>query len=335
MKTVYYLGVDVAKETLQAALTIDGKNMNEFAIGNNAKDIRLLFQNLTKQFAFGQEQLIVCLEHTGIYAYPLLDYLVKQNIKICLESAVQIKQSQGMTRGKSDKVDAVRIAKYVYKNRDELRFWTPQREVIQKLQAYLVLRDRLINVKGQLLTPLNESVRFIDKSITNTLMKICAPSIKALAEALEKIGKELKDLINADASVKKQLSFASSVTGVGQIVGLTFIVTSGEFKRIREPKKFACHAGVAPYEHSSGTSVRGKTRVSKMANMDLKRLLFLAAMSAIQHSPEMKSYYERKLAEGKMKMCVINAVKNKLITRVFACVQQERKYQKNYTMAFG
>ncbi len=104
-------------------------------------------------------------------------------------------------------------------------------------------------------------------------------------------------------------------------------------KRYPEVKKFACYAGVAPFEHTSGSSIRGKTRVSKMANMTIEKAIDLAAMSAIQCSQELKAYYHRKVAEGKNKMSVINAVRNKLISRLFACVNSRRMYKKDYQHA--
>jgi len=93
----------------------------------------------------------------------------------------------------------------------------------------------------------------------------------------------------------------------------------------------ACYAGVAPFEHRSGTSVRSRTRVSHLANKPLKSLLHMAALSAMQYNKDLQAYYERKVAEGKSKMLVINAVRNKLITRIFACIRDNRKYQENYT----
>ena len=68
------------------------------------------------------------------------------------------------------------------------------------------------------------------------------------------------------------------------------IIATGEFTRISDPKKFACYAGIAPFPHKSGTTIRGKTRVSNLANMNLKKLLHLAAMSAIQCSEELKLF---------------------------------------------
>jgi len=78
------------------------------------------------------------------------------------------------------------------------------------------------------------------------------------------------------------------------------------------------------------TSVRGRTRVSKMANMNMKKLLHLGAMSAIQCSEELKTFYNRKVDQGKNKMSVLNAVRNKLISRIFACIKNNRMYQNNY-----
>ena len=113
------------------------------------------------------------------------------------------------------------------------------------------------------------------------------------------------------------------------------IIVTGEFTKISEPKKFACYSGVAPFPHKSGTTIRGKTRVSNLANMNLKKLLHLAALSAIQCDEELGTFYKRKTQEGKNKMSVINAVRNKLISRVFACIKDKRMYQKIYQHALA
>ncbi|RZK16725.1 MAG: IS110 family transposase, partial [Flavobacterium sp.] len=111
--------------------------------------------------------------------------------------------------------------------------------------------------------------------------------------------------------------------------------SSNEFKDITDPRKFACYSGVAPFEHRSGSSVRGKSRVSSLGNKAVKSLLHLAAMAAIGCNEELKDYYQRKVAEGKNKMLVLNAVRNKLIHRIFACVNQNRKYEKIYQHAIA
>jgi transposase len=332
---VYVLGVDVSKSTLDIALIRDGVILREVQIDNEKTALKAYLNEMKRLFNFSFEQVITCMEHTGIYNYRALEVLHHTKIKVCLEPALQIKQSQGMTRGKDDKVDTRRIAQYAYKNREQLVFWKPQREVLQKLQAQLTLRERLIKAKKQLQVPLQESVGFVEPSIVKSLKASSQPVIKAISKELRELDSKIQATITMDQEVNKQYGYITSVPGVGPITALNVIIRTHGFERIRQAKQFACYAGVAPFKHQSGSSIRGKTRVSKLANMTMKTLLSLGAASVIQHNQEMKLYYQRKLAQGKNPMSVINAVRNKLITRIFACVTQERKYEKNhqYTLA--
>ena len=334
METCYTLGIDLSKKDFQTALTVDGLNFFEQSVENQSGSIRSYFKNLKEMFGCSFSQVVVCIEHTGIYSGPLLAFLIKHDIKVCIEPALQIKQSQGMIRGKSDTIDAKRIALYALRNRDTLRFWRPQREVIQKLQALLSQRERLVKIKVQLSVPLKESSAFMDASLHKILQKNSASTQRAIVKDIKKIELQIQGLVKSDDKLYKQYKWSTSVPGVGPFTALNVIIATGEFTRITDTKKFACYAGVAPFEHTSGSSIRGKTRVSKMANMAMKKLLHLAAISAIQYCEEIKTYYERKVSAGKNRMSVVNAVRNKLITRIFMCVKQERIYQKNYQNAF-
>jgi transposase len=334
METLYFLGIDISKKKFDAALTFDGKNFHESQIENLAKPIESFFRELKRQLS-SFSKLVVCLEHTGIYCQPLLDYLVKNQIRVCVEPALQIKQSQGMTRGKNDQVDSKRIALYALKNRENLAFWKPQRHCIQKLKALLATRERLVKVKVQLEVPLRECEEFIEPSIRKEMIRHCQRTLNSVQNDIDKIELAIQQVVREDSQLNEQCTLATSVPGIGKITALNMIVSTGEFTRIAEAKKFACYAGVAPFEHTSGSSIRGKTRVSKMANMTLKKLLHLAAMSAIQCCDELKAFYRRKVVAGKNKMSVINAVRNKLISRVFACIKNNRKYQKIYQHALA
>lgn len=330
METVYFLGIDVSKKKLDSALTIDGKNYQQDEMENTTNAIRVFFQNMKKMFGMKSSQMIVCMEHTGIYCLPLLDFLTKNKIKTCLESAVQIKKSQGIARGKSDRIDALRIAQYAYKNREELHYWEPQRGVVQQLKALLVTRDRLVKIRTQLEVPIKECEEFVVESIRKGMMKNCRRTLKAVDLDILGIEDAIDELIRTDPGLAEQVKIATSIPGIGTITATNMIIATGEFTRISVSKKFACYTGVAPFPHKSGTTIRGKTRVSNLANMNLKKLLHLAAMSAIQCSEELRTFYKRKVQEGKNKMSVINAVRNKLISRVFACIKDKRMYHKIY-----
>jgi transposase len=333
MKTLYFLGIDIGKEKFHASMTIDGMNFHDQAVDNTSGSIKAYFQQLKANFNFTPKQLIVCLEHTGIYSYPLLEYLTRQGIPVCVEPALRIKQSQGMQRGKNDKIDATRIAKYLFKNHHELKLWKPKREVIQKLQALLIVRERLVKAKTQFEVPVKESNEFIEKSIRQLAIVNCKATIHAIKKDIKRVSTEISALIEQDNQLNTQVELATSVTGVGMIIATNMIVATNEFQDIANHKKFACYSGVAPFPNQSGKSLRGKNKVSHMANKRMKSLLHLGARSAVRYSPEIKDYYNRKIAEGKPTFSVLNAVCNKLISRVFVCIKNQRMYEKIYQQA--
>ena len=331
METIQFLGIDISKKYFNfCLLSRERGTVWQGKVMNTTKDIRTFFGRLRKEFNVVFSDLVVCMEHTGIYCNPLLDYLFENNIRTCVESALHIKQSLGMTRGKNDIVDAERIARYAHKNREELKFWKPEREVIQRIKNLLTVRDRLVKMRSQAQVPLMEAKGFTEKRFRVKMAAMCKGTISALTRDILKVEKEIRILIKTDQQVSTMVAYAKSVPGVGEITAINVVIASGEFKRITDVKKFACYAGVAPFEHRSGSSYRGKTRVSKMGNKGIKRLLHLAAMAAVKSKSDIKEFYQRKLAQGKNKMSAINAVRNKLISRIYACIKNERMYQKIY-----
>ena len=119
-----------------------------------------------------------------------------------------------------------------------------------------------------------------------------------------------------------------SISGFGQVIASKLIVATQGFMRITNPRSLACYSGIAPFEHRSGTSIKGITRVSHLANKDLKKMLHMAALVTIRKGNIMHDYYKRKVAKGKSKMSVINAVRNKLIHILMACIKNDTIYQK-------
>jgi transposase len=330
----YFIGIDVSKKTLDVAVLTEGEILLEERIDNRPLAIKAFFKAL-QQRDIPLDSIVVCMEHTGVYNVHMLEVCWKKKIRICLEAAIKIKQSQGLVRGKTDKMDALRIAQYAFRNRQELILWRPQRLSIQRLKSLLSLRDRLIRTRVQLEVPIKELVGFVDGKIIKDLNPVTRRLVNAAKKEITKVDNQIKELISEDSSLATQVQRITSIPGVGPITALNMIITTDEFTRIKEAKKFACYAGVAPFEHRSGSSIRGRTRVSKNANMAMKTLLHMAAMSAIGCCPELKAFYQRKTAAGKNKMSVLNAVRNKLISRVFACVSQGRTFQKNYTNALA
>lgn len=325
----FFIGIDVSKGTLDFAVLTGREKQFQLQTTNDLAGIRQFWKQLKEQPSFTLGQAVFCMEHTGIYNQHLLNFLYSKKAAVCLESAIHIKRSVGLQRGKNDQVDACRIAQYTYKNREALRLWQPKRQAIIQLKELAGLRSRLLNAKKQLTIPAKETALF-NKELAQQTVKLCKASADALASDLKKVEAAIGKLVAADEDLKRLFDIVTSVEGVGKVTATAMIICTNEFKDIDNPSKFACYSGIAPFEHSSGSSIRGRHRVSHQANKPMKTLLHMAAMVAICYNQDMKAFYKRKVEQNKNKMSVINAVRNKLVHRVFACVNENRLYQKNY-----
>lgn len=322
----YYIGVDVSKATLDWAVFNGQALVLQTQGANSPVGIKAVLKLLKALPDFEPRTSVCCLEHTGIYNAPILEQLDRLDYPLWLESSLQIKRAGGLQRGKTDAIDAVRIAEYAFRFRDRMRLWQPPRPVIKELALLSTLRQRLSGIRQQLQVPLNELKGFASAKLQTQLAKHCQASLKAINADLAKVNRQIQTLIEGDSHLKELFGWVTSVPGVGPATATEVILATDEFKAITDPKKLACHAGVAPFEHRSGSSVRGKPRVNQHARKRLKSLFHLAAMATIRAKGELRTYYERKVAEGKNKMLVLNAVRNKLIHRIYAVVKRKQNY---------
>lgn len=329
-KITFFIGCDVSKSKLNFAVFANGLIIEEYEIANTIQSIRNFLKKLKKIQGFTFDAALICIEHTGIYNNPLIEVLQNSEIHLVIEPAQNIIYSLGLTRGKNDKLDARRIAKYAARFIDRLKVFQPPRAVVKELIELRSLRNRLIKAKVQLEVPLAESKKFHNKEVYKILQKSCLKSITAIKEDITKVEKKIDQLIDKDENLKELHRLVCSVQGIGKQIANEMIIKTNEFKKIDDPKKMACHAGVAPFPRSSGSSIKGKNKVSYKADKSLKSLLHLGAMAAINAEGELRAYYLRKTEEGKNKMSVLNAVRNKLIHRIFAVVRNKVIYQKNY-----
>jgi transposase len=335
MQFRFFVGIDVSKDTLDFSIVNDGKEVRDFRIENSTKAIKAALRNLRSLSGFCISNTLFCLEQTGLYNNHVTSMLHSMEANIWVEKAIEIKRSSGLQRGKSDKVDSQRIAFFAFRNQDKARLWSAPRVVIQQLKRLTGVRERLLIMVSQLNKPIQESKKFDSKEVFNAIKNSCQSSLKAIKADIKNVEKQITDVIKTDSSLNHLFELITSVDGIGKVIACDMILTTNEFKTINDPKKYACYSGVVPFEHSSGTSIRGRTRVSHFANKNSKRLLHLAAMSIIRYKGELKTYWLRKIEEGKHKMVVLNAIRNKLIQRVFAVVKRGSKYEKIYKIALA
>lgn len=140
-------------------------------------------------------------------------------------------------------------------------------------------------------------------------------------------------LFSKEEAMNKNFGLITSIPGIGKVNGWMTIAYTENFERFPDGRAYGAYIGVVPYEHSSGTSIKGKSRVSHMANKNLKADLSMAAKASVMHDPEMKLYYERRTTLGKRHMGIMNEVKFKLVLRMFAVVNKGEVYVKNLKSA--
>ncbi|WP_017729711.1 IS110 family RNA-guided transposase [Nafulsella turpanensis] len=334
MKFSFFIGVDISKKTLDFAARDLNQLLFHLKVENSASGLKE-FKAECRTREIDLQQSLICCEHTGIYSQCLLSLISKEAGAIWLESSLRIKRSIGLQRGKNDKVDAIRISEYALRFVDKALLWQPEREVLLELRQLVSLRKRLLKAKNALKVPLGEIEGFQNKKLVKELERLNKKPVEELKKQISEIEKKIRGLIKQDETLSQLFTLVTSVDGVGEVIFWEIITTTNEFKLFSCPRKFACYAGVSPFEHSSGTSIRGKTRVSQFANKKMKKLFHMGAMAAICKEGELADYYYRKVAEGKSKMAVLNAVRNKIIHRIFACVRENRKYEKNYINALA
>ena len=239
MDIPHYIGIDVSKNTLDWAVYANKQIVWQTQSENSPVAIRAVIKQLSALPNFSRPTSICCMEHTGIYNAHVLEVLFEAHIPIWLEASIQIKQAGGLQRGKSDSVDAQRIAEYAYRFQDRLRLWQPARPALKKLTELSRLRQRLLGMINQLQVPLAEQKRFGDKTLNAHLRQHCASSLTALITDLKGVEKAIKSLIADDSTLKVLFDLVTSVPGIGQVVATEIILATNELKAIDDPKKLA------------------------------------------------------------------------------------------------
>ena len=335
MKQVkFFIGTDVSKEWLDMCIMLHEKVLHGSRIANKPSAIRAWIRGTQKQYGYSVEETLFALEFTGIYGGHLLGVLHQMGASVWLIPGILISKADGLQRGKSDKQDAVRIADYAYSNPKKVRLWKKPRQVLEELQTLLLIREKLQRTKHQYQTTLKEYKGYGGQHEYKLIKTTSTAMLKVTLKELEGIEKEILALIKSDEKLNELHGYITSVDAVGVITSANMLVTTNEFLDITEAKKYACYGGVAPFKDGSGKVIK-KDKVSHKANKKIKKLLHLVAMSAIRMKGEIKQYYERKIKEGKNKMSVINAIRNKIILRIFACVNNKKKYEKNYVYSLA
>ena len=331
----YFIGIDFSKQTFD--VTILDKNAlsdkGEHKQFKNTINGMNMFERWIKKMVGkdASEQVLICGENTGIYSKVVSDGLVNHGYAMWLESALRIKRSLGISRGKDDKKDSRDIAEYAGRHADK---YVPHHPLSAELEALKVLfseRRQLVNLKGSLKRRKGELKDiFNENPLLEGSCDINDKIMKEVDARIADIHKKMKEIIDNTQSLKKNYDILTSMKGVGLINAVALLIYTANFERFDyDSKKICCFWGVAPFAHTSGTSINGKPHVSSYADKYLKSLLSEAVLCAMAFCPEIAAYAHRLLAKGKHPSIVKNNCKNKMLHMLVAMVKTGTKYGEN------
>lgn len=318
-----FIGFDVSKSKLDMFIIYHNNEQknNHFAFENSKEGLKKILSELSK-LPVDLKQTLFCMEHTGVYTTPLCLFLEKHKLCYVLESGLQIKKSMGIRRGKNDKVDSKIIAEYACLHQNSIRLYQLPEKKLTILKHLIAHRERMITSRKSFQTAYKELSKFTNKKLISDVVKDSKGIIGQLNKKVSEIDKKILAIINEDEQLRKAYFLITSIPGIGPQIAINLIVITRCFTCFKNARQLACYAGIAPFEYSSGSSIKGKTRVSHLANKKVKSLLSMGALSAMKYDPEIKQYYQRKTKEGKNPMSVINAIRNKLVGRIFATINR-------------
>lgn len=316
-KVQFFVGIDVSKATLD--VFIHGLNLY-FVVENSLQGFVCLLEKVMTGTKCKKEELFFCFENTGKYSRMLSVFLQSENILFTMESALQIKKSLGITRGKNDRIDSKRIAHYAYEKRECLLPTVLPGAKIDQIRSLISLREKLLKHRTAYKNGISDLHDCYEDGESKLIKEVQLRLISNLNDEITKVEQKIESIIESDESIFRNYKLILSIRGVGKILGFYMIGYTANFT------SFACFAGIAPFSYSSGT-VKGTPRVHPFANKMLKALLNLAAMAAIKYQGEYLQYFNKRVNElGKNKMSTLNIIRNKIVYRVFAVIQRQTPY---------
>jgi transposase len=337
MKKFLFIGIDFSKSKFDVTVlkSIDQEDFDYSVFSNERQGFINFFKWVSRLSDVPRENWLFCGEHTGLYSRGLTELLISKKLFVWLENPLQIKCSWGIKRTKTDKIDSLEIARYALRYSDRAVACKPANSDIEALRLLSAYRGRLVKNKVSLEVAANETRRVINRNTTSRfIFESSKQDIERIKKEIEVIETKMHQIIMS-GSLKENYLLVVSIKGVAMITAISLIIHTNNFEAFKTARQLACYCGVVPFEKSSGSSINKGSHISQLANRDIKTLLTQCARCAVRYDKNLAEYYTRKIAEGKKDRIVINNVRNKLIHRIFAVVNNRIPYDVNYLNMFS
>jgi transposase len=322
----YFVGVDIASATFTACVgTTPWQVILKAHTFENTGNGYQTFSEWLAQQQIGAKESVVCMEATGVYSEGLAYFLFATGYTVAVQSPLEVKRTFKPYGPKTDAVDSLQIAEYACRHVDKLSFWQPRNEILEQVKALLATREQFIsqNVAHK------NALQAIQRKPIRTLFaeQAHAQMIEQFKKQIQAIDHEIRRLIESDPTFKEMLLLLLSVPGVGLLLASHMILLT---QISLDHKKLASYLGIAPNEHSSGSSVFKHATSRHFGPAAVRKLLYLASCSVRTHQAQFASYFARKTREGKPAKVVLNNIANKLIKIICAVLLTKKAFIQNY-----
>jgi transposase len=313
-----YVGIDIAKSDFDVAIETGG-HYRHYKFSNDVAGFKTLVQQLTADSH-------AVMEASGPYYLKLACYLHEQGIAVSVVNPLVIRRfcQMRLSRTKTDKKDAKMIAEYG--KTEHPSNWKPDMDYVMELRQLQATSDLLNKNRTSLLR---------QHEAFSQLTVISKEAVKAIRQTVKHIEKQIVILeLKMQSLIKqyhgKMYAQIQTIPGLGKKTSLLLIVISGGFTKFTDARQISSYIGICPRIFESGTSVKGRARITKMGMSRIRAMLYLCAWSAKKCNQTCKELYERLVANGKSKRLALIAVANKLIKQAFAIATNNTTYQPNY-----
>jgi transposase len=312
------LGVDIAKRKFDVALLINGK-LKHKVFTNNQEGFAMLMSWLHRQKV---AHVHVCLEASSTYGDELATSMHDAGHTVSIINPARIKgfARSELLRTKNDKVDSGLIARFCLAMHPEP--WTPVPPGMRRLQSLVRRIDTLISMRTQEMNRIDVS----HESIRSSLSDHIAYLDKEMKSLKEQIAAHIKD----DPELKTKRDLLKSIPGIGEATIAAILAELPMFERCDRVEKVVAFIGLAPREFISGSSIKGKPRLSKIGNARLRKALFMPALVSIQCNPIIQTFYHRLKGKGKNGKVVVCAIMRKLVHLIFGILKSGKPFDPNY-----
>jgi transposase len=324
-KQVFYVGVDVGKEELWAVV----EDRKPRAFSHTTKGIKAML--VWARRIAGELPVHVCMEATGVYSRGLAVRLCAlDGVSVSIVNPAQIAAfaKAQLRRCKTDGIDARVILEFAKSQKPPV--WKPEPTSLQQLYQLVAQADAL---RGSLQQWANRRhAHGYISDLHTTVAKTQQAIERTLKRQLAAIEKAIEQLCVSNQEIKEQVELLSTVPGIAKHSATQILAYGKSALTDRSQKALVAHAGLAPHHRQSGTSIRGKSSISKQGDRRLRTALFMPTLVGIVHNPKIKQYYQHLLQKGKPKMVALVACMRKLLTMIRAMLKNNLPFDLNYAL---